>query len=388
MPLFVVLRDGAELDDALVGGDPAARARGLLAAPRAERDPGDRGGPADAVGQAARGAGQADPDGRAARAGGQPRLAREPRGARLLRRAERRRRRAARNGGLARQAKPFIRWVSVTLGRALRVLRRRERGGQAARAAPASGQAGGGSSFQPLRMAAADVAGAHVQQRGAARVEPLAPQVRAQRVGPGEQQPGGGSGDGFAHERVVEVERRRDRLVLVAAVADRRDDRVRAPARRRPSARSSARAARCRERGRRRRRRGRRPRPPRRPRRRRPTRDRRGRARAAARRCRAAARRCARRRGGRLPRRPRPAVAVSSGATSTTCVARRGISSRSGPGRPDTSTTTDSAPSAATTSPGIGAPIATSPPIAVSAHPSASASARCGRIQCVSIHAS
>ena len=76
-------------------------------------------------------------------------------------------------------------------------------------------------------MAAADVAGAHVQQRRAARVEPLAPQVRAQRVGPGEQQPGGGSGDRFAHERVVELERRRDRRVLVAAVADRRDDRVR-----------------------------------------------------------------------------------------------------------------------------------------------------------------
>ena len=89
MPLFVVLRDGAELDDDLVGADPRARARGLLAAPRPERDPRDRRGPAHAVGQGARGAGQADPHGRAARAGGEPRLARQPGRARLLRRARR-----------------------------------------------------------------------------------------------------------------------------------------------------------------------------------------------------------------------------------------------------------------------------------------------------------
>ncbi len=87
MPLFVVLRDGAELDDDLVARDPQARARGLLAAPRPERDPGDRRGAAHALGQGARGPGQADPHGRGARARGEPRLAREPRRARLLRRA-------------------------------------------------------------------------------------------------------------------------------------------------------------------------------------------------------------------------------------------------------------------------------------------------------------
>ena len=41
----------------------AAHPRGLLAAPRPERDPPDRRGPAHAVGQGARGAGQADPHG-------------------------------------------------------------------------------------------------------------------------------------------------------------------------------------------------------------------------------------------------------------------------------------------------------------------------------------
>ena len=39
MPLFVVLREGAELDDELVAADPPPGARGLLAAPRARRDP-------------------------------------------------------------------------------------------------------------------------------------------------------------------------------------------------------------------------------------------------------------------------------------------------------------------------------------------------------------
>ena len=37
MPLFVVLREGAELDDELVEGDRQARPRGLLAAARARR---------------------------------------------------------------------------------------------------------------------------------------------------------------------------------------------------------------------------------------------------------------------------------------------------------------------------------------------------------------
>ena len=41
MPLFVVLREGASLTDDVVGGDPQAGARGLLAAARPER--GDRG---------------------------------------------------------------------------------------------------------------------------------------------------------------------------------------------------------------------------------------------------------------------------------------------------------------------------------------------------------
>ena len=39
MPLFVVLREGATLDDDLVARDHAAHPRGLLAAPRARRDP-------------------------------------------------------------------------------------------------------------------------------------------------------------------------------------------------------------------------------------------------------------------------------------------------------------------------------------------------------------
>ena len=81
MPLFVVLREGAALDDALVRDDPAPGARGLLAAPRARRDPPDRRGAADAVGQGARGPGQADPVRRAGRRGGEPRVAGESRGA-------------------------------------------------------------------------------------------------------------------------------------------------------------------------------------------------------------------------------------------------------------------------------------------------------------------
>ena len=63
MPLFVVLRDGAELDDDLVKRDPDPHPRGLLAAPRPGRDRRRQGGPAHAVGQGARAAGQAHPDG-------------------------------------------------------------------------------------------------------------------------------------------------------------------------------------------------------------------------------------------------------------------------------------------------------------------------------------
>ena len=61
MPLFVVLRGGAQLDDALEprsGGPP----RALLAAPRPRRDRGGLRGSAHAVGQGARGAREADPD--------------------------------------------------------------------------------------------------------------------------------------------------------------------------------------------------------------------------------------------------------------------------------------------------------------------------------------
>ncbi len=85
MPLFVVLRDGIDLSDDLVGRDQAADPRGLLAAPRAQRDPADPGGAADAVGQGARGAGQADPDGHASGAGREPRVAGQSGGAGLLR---------------------------------------------------------------------------------------------------------------------------------------------------------------------------------------------------------------------------------------------------------------------------------------------------------------
>ena len=85
MPLFVVLRDGASLDDDLRGADPDADPRGLLAAPRAQRDRPDRRGAADAVGQGARGARQADPDGDAGGGGGESRVAGESRGARLVR---------------------------------------------------------------------------------------------------------------------------------------------------------------------------------------------------------------------------------------------------------------------------------------------------------------
>ncbi len=87
MPLFVVLREGLSLsDDSLVVGDSPAGTRGLLAAPRAGRDPADRRGPADAVREGARSPGEADPDGDPCRGGRVPRVAREPGGPRLFRR--------------------------------------------------------------------------------------------------------------------------------------------------------------------------------------------------------------------------------------------------------------------------------------------------------------
>ena len=80
-------REGAELDDDAARADRARAARGLLAAARPGRDPPGARGAADALREAARGPGEADPAGRRPGEGGEPRLAREPCGARLLRRA-------------------------------------------------------------------------------------------------------------------------------------------------------------------------------------------------------------------------------------------------------------------------------------------------------------
>ncbi len=63
MPLFVVLRDDASLDDDLQIRDPQTNPRGLLAPPRSGRDPPDLRCPPNAVRQGARGSGEADPDG-------------------------------------------------------------------------------------------------------------------------------------------------------------------------------------------------------------------------------------------------------------------------------------------------------------------------------------
>ena len=90
MPLFVVLQEGAKLDDDLRERDQAPHPRAVLAAPRPERDLPDRRGAPDAERQGPRGPGEAHPDGRARREGGQPRLARESGGARLLHRVRRR----------------------------------------------------------------------------------------------------------------------------------------------------------------------------------------------------------------------------------------------------------------------------------------------------------
>lgn len=84
MPLFVV-RDDAELTDEL-GTRIKQRIREvMLASTRPQRDPRDRRGADNPVGQGARGPGQAHPDGHAARTGRQPRRAHQPRVTELLR---------------------------------------------------------------------------------------------------------------------------------------------------------------------------------------------------------------------------------------------------------------------------------------------------------------
>ena len=87
MTLFVVLREGAALDERLERGDPPPHPRGVLAAPCSRRGRRGAGDPAHAVGEDPRSAGEAPVDGSFGRRGGEPRLAREPRGARLVRRA-------------------------------------------------------------------------------------------------------------------------------------------------------------------------------------------------------------------------------------------------------------------------------------------------------------
>ena len=91
MPLFVVLREGATLDDDLVGRIKKRIREDCSPRHVPNEIHADRRGPAHAVGQGARGPGQADPHGPAGRQGRQPRLAGQPGGARLLRRAGRRR---------------------------------------------------------------------------------------------------------------------------------------------------------------------------------------------------------------------------------------------------------------------------------------------------------
>ncbi len=86
--------------------------------------------------------------------------------------------------------------------------------------------------------------------------------------------------------------------------------------------------------------------------------------------------------------RVRGVLTRSAAPTSTTCVARRRNTQRSGPARPAASISSDSAPTAAITSPATGAPSATSPPAAASAQATATPPARCGRSQSVSTHAS
>ena len=115
MPLFVVLREGDRARRGPGEAHPHAHPRGRLAAPRPERDRGREGGPAHAVGQGARAAGQADPDGHAAGEGGEPRLAGEPGGAGLLRQL----------GGAPLARRRRMRSLAATFSSNVRVLRSR-----------------------------------------------------------------------------------------------------------------------------------------------------------------------------------------------------------------------------------------------------------------------
>ena len=256
--------------------------------------------------------------------------------------------------------------------------------GKPARAAAASGQArppqrpratadGGCGRRRPARAAAPCARGS----------KPLAPQVRAQRVGPGEQQAGARCrGGGSRTSVVVQRERGGERRVLRAPVADRRGDRVERDRAGHQEHDRRDELERAEQRARPRRRRA--PRPRRRPRARTATSHQSPPGTRASRRAEpaAGARRCARPTSrstaapSRRARRARPASrAAAAAAAAGRCGRRRRRA-------------TDSAPTAAIARPGTGAPIATSPPTAASAHPSASASASCGRTQCVSTHAS
>ena len=99
MPLFVVLEQGVDLDERLADRDQAPDPRAMLAPPRPRRGLSGSRGAADAERQGARGAREEDPHRNARRAGGEPRLAGQPRVARLLRRP----RRKARRAGLGRR---------------------------------------------------------------------------------------------------------------------------------------------------------------------------------------------------------------------------------------------------------------------------------------------
>ena len=99
MPLFVVLREGDELDDELRRRDQAPHPRAVLAAPRPERDLPIAEVPRTLSGKVLEVPVKRILTGHPGRAGGEPRLARQPGGARLLHGAGRR---AGRLAGLSR----------------------------------------------------------------------------------------------------------------------------------------------------------------------------------------------------------------------------------------------------------------------------------------------